>query len=383
MVGVSAFKKGATSASDIASNFKYLSDLKLGKIAGAGDDVAALTTSLATQTRNLEKTLNNPKVAEAFAKQADNMDVGQLTDLKNAMGDDAFLKLTASNPNLAKRLEDAAIVKQADDLVGDINNLEELANAKKLTAADNIALNAKYADMSDDALKIEATKYMDDPDLKAFKKLPSEAQAKLTTADPKLRWKSGNQPAGFEWIKGACKNYPKMCVIGATGGLVGAGFATAEIVEKVNDEFKGKGEEIRACIATCLPNDYYDSKVSGYGTKPYKDLEFVTLEELKKSTGNNDITAQNTPLCTKAMDPPENCPQMCSTRCEAMHKTFLQQMAKTAGGLVKAVVKETADAAGEGLGGFLDGFFGEGMGIPSAIGIFITIIIIMVLVSTM
>jgi hypothetical protein len=378
MVAVSGFRKSATTAAELASNFKYLSDLKLKKILpAAGENATDLGKVLAKQQEGLASSLTkNPRLAEAFAKQADNMEFEQLTNLKKALGDDAFLKVTESNPFLAKKL---AAGNKGDDIVAEVAD-QAAAGAD---AAEDIATNAKFANMSDEALKIEATKYMDESGLEAFKKLPSEAQAKLTTADPGLRWKAGNQPAGYEWIKGACKNYPKMCIIGATGGLVGGGFATAAVLQKVKEEFQGKGEEIQACIATCLPNDYYDSKVSGYGSKAYKDLTFVTLEELKKSTGNNDITAQNTPLCTKAMDPPEKCPQMCSTRCEAMHQTFLQQMARTAGATAGAAAAGAAGAAGEGLAGFLDAFFGDGMGIPSAIGIFITIIILMVLVSTM
>ena len=74
---------------------------------------------------------------------------------------------------------------------------------------------------------------------------------------------------------------------------------------------------------------------------------------------------------------------MCVKRCDQIHKTFLQRLANTAGGLAKEVVKEASGVAGEGLGGFLDGVFGDGMGIPSAIGIFVFIMIVMVLVSTM
>ena len=239
--------------------------------------------------------------------------------------------------------------------------------------------------MSVEARKIEADKFLDagEEGMKAFKKLPSDVQGDLISANKKLRWKAGQTPVGFDWVKGACKNYPKMCVIGAAGGLVGAGFAGKEIYDKVEEAFDDKEEEKRACIATCLPEDFYDSKVSTYGTKEYKDLTFRTIEDVKASSGDDNITAQNTPLCTASMDPPEKCQQMCVERCDKIHKSFLEKLVSRAGGLARDVADETAGVAGKGIKGFLDGFFGEGMGIPSAIGIFIFIIIIMVLVSTM
>lgn len=371
-----AFKKGATTATELASNAKYLDS-----ITGAArqtDDFLELTSEFADQTTLLKSTVSaNPNVV---AELAGKFDGDQLKSFKSAIGEDGWAKLVAVEPDLAKNIDTAG---DAAATAARAPNLEELASGAKLTDADNIALNAKYAGMDDDALQIEAVKYMDDPDLKAFKKLPSEAQAKLTTADPKLRWKSGNQPAGFEWIKGACKNYPKMCVIGATGGLAGAGYASYKIVKAVETAFDDKSAEKRACIATCLPDDFYESKVSGYGTKDYKDLTFRTVEDVKEDSGDDNITKQNTPLCTASMDPPEKCQDMCVKRCDQIHKTFLQRLANTAGGLAKDVVKEASGVAGEGLGGFLDGFFGDGMGIPSAIGIFVFIMIVMVLVTMM
>ena len=371
-----AFKKGATTATDIASNAKYLDS-----ITGAArqtDDFFELTSEFAGQTTLLKSTVSDyPNVV---AELAVNFKGDQLKSFKSAIGEDSWDKLVAVEPALAKNIDTAG---DAAATAARAPNLEELAGGAKLTDADNIALNAKYAGMDDNALQIEAVKYMDDPGLTAFKKLPSEAQAKLTTADPKLRWKSGNQPAGFEWIKGACKNYPKMCVIGATGGLAGAGYASYKIVKAVETAFDDKSAEKRACIATCLPDDFYESKVSGYGTKDYKDLTFRTVEDVKNDSGDDNITKQNTPLCTASMEPPEKCQDMCVKRCDQIHKTFLQRLANTAGGLAKEVVKEASGVAGEGLGGFLDGVFGDGMGIPSAIGIFVFIMIVMVLVSTM
>jgi hypothetical protein len=83
------------------------------------------------------------------------------------------------------------------------------------------------------------------------------------------------------------------------------------------------------------------------------------------------------------MDPPEKCQQMCVERCDKIHQSFLQSLVRGAGGLARDFVDEAADTAGTGLKGFLDGFFGEGMGIPAAIGIVIFIIIVMVLATTM
>jgi len=220
---------------------------------------------------------------------------------------------------------------------------------------------------------------------KAFDKLPVKSQETLLKNSQTLRYQAKRSSGIADKLKGACKSAPVYCDIGkGLGGLgaaVGVGFALEAVYDKVMRELDND-DDIAACIATCYPNDWYDSEASGVGDKDYKDLDFKTIEGLKESTGNDDITQDNTPLCTASMTG-ESCATMCNERCEDLNKTFLQKVAGAVGGLARDVVDESSDVAGTGLKGFLDGFFGEGMGIPSAIGIVIFIIILMVLVTTM
>ena len=415
MVSASTFKKGASSAADIASNAKYLDDIAANLISTA-DDITELTADLAKSTKNFKSALGTPRTMSAFAKSADKLPVDQLKALKKALGDDTWAKALASNPNLAKKLGGAAdevagagktlakgadgvadtaesagktLAKGADDIADTaddiLDNIDELAEVGALTKAQRVAANSKYADMTKSALKIEGDKFANagKKGLDALKKLPSDAQSKLIGANKKLRWLAGEAPAGFSWVKGACKNYPKMCIIGAAGGLVGAGFAAKEIYDKVEEVFDDKEEEKQACITTCLPEDYYSSKVSTYGTIDYKDLKFRTIEDIKKATGNDDININNTPLCTADMDPPEKCQEMCVKRCDVIHQSFLESLAKGAGSLARDVVQEGSKVAGTGIKGVLDGFFGEGMGIASAAGIFIVFIVIIIISTTL
>ena len=388
------FKKGATSISDIASNAKYLDSLT--GIARQSDEFIENSAELARQTTTLKRIASSsPGV---LADEAVDLGGDQLKSLKNILGDDDWAKLVEAKPDLANKLNstlaagddvieagsDAA--KKADDLdldnIDDLNRLDSLPRSQRKIVIDR--LGDKYYGMSTDALKLEGDKFFEagDDGIRAFKKLPTRIQADIAAANPRLRWKAGQTPAGFEWVKGACRDYPKMCAIGAAGGIVGAGFAAKEVYDKVEEVFDDKEEEKRACIATCLPDDFYESEVSGYGTKEYKDLNFRTVEDVIESSGDNNITAQNTPLCTASMDPPEKCQQMCVERCDEIHQTFLQSLVRGAGELVGGAAGAAAGAAGEGLRGFLDGLFGEGMGIPVAIGIFIVFIAIIIL-STM
>lgn len=388
------FKKGATSVSDIASNAKYLDS-----ITGAArqtDDFIAMSTEFAGQTATLKGLVSNQ--TKVFADVADGLGGDQLKSLKNVLGDDDWAKLVAVNPNLAKKLDgtltagddvieagsDAA--KKADDL--DLDNIDDLNRLDSLPRSQREIVNArlvnKYNNMSPKALELEGDSFFEagDVGISAFKKLPRQIQVDIAAVNPRLRWKAGNTPIGFEWVKGACKNYPVMCTIGAAGGIVGAGFAAKEVYDKVEEVFDDKSAEIRSCIATCLPEDYYSSKVSGYGTIEYKDLTFRTVEDVRESTGNDNITAQNTPLCTADMDPPEKCQQMCAERCEDLHESFLERLVRGAGELAGGAAEAAAGAAGKGLRGLLDGIFGEGMGIPAMIGIVVVFIAIIIL-STM
>tara|TARA_R110002072_G_scaffold13429_7_gene56498 strand:+ start:607 stop:1821 length:1215 start_codon:yes stop_codon:yes gene_type:complete len=394
------------------------------KNAGEALGGAKYIDEIAAAVKAGSKTIDDLTVAKALYKAELTDSFRKYPDLKKGFSavlgsasdipDDAFIRIMKKFPDgsadeffeatsdAAKRYKkliggadegaDAAgtaggVSKKADDIdpenVDSLKQLDSLPGPQRKIADE--AISKKYAEMSVDVRKMMGDDFLDagEEGMNTFKKLPKSAQGDLIAANPKLRWKAGETPAGFEWVKGACKNYPKMCVIGATGGLAGAGYASYKIVKAVETAFDDKSAEKRACIATCLPDDFYESKVSGYGTKDYKDLTFRTVEDVKNDSGDDNITKQNTPLCTASMNPPEKCQDMCVKRCDQIHKTFLQRLANTAGGLAKEVVKEASGVAGEGLGGFLDGVFGDGMGIPSAIGIFVFIMIVMVLVSTM
>lgn len=214
----------------------------------------------------------------------------------------------------------------------------------------------------------------------SFEKLPNALKLKMLGSDPVLRWRAGQTTGYVNYVRGACKSLPVGCAIGSIGGIVGMGFATNELVDKIKDLYD-KSDEERACIATCLPNDWYSSEASGSGTLGYDELEFKDLEELKETSGNDDLTAANTPLCTAQMTP-EGCVNMCESRCADLNSTFLQDLTNALTDPVIDLAERGAEgagkAAGKGLGALLDGIFGEGMGIPAAIGIFIFIIIIVV-----
>jgi hypothetical protein len=212
----------------------------------------------------------------------------------------------------------------------------------------------------------------------SFNRLPTALQRKMIASDPVIRWRAGNTLGAFDYVRGACKSLPVGCAIGSIGGMVGLGYATVEMSDRIKDLYD-KSDEERACIATCLPNDWYSSEASGSGTLDYDELDFKDLEELKETTGNNDLTAANTPLCNVNMTP-EGCINMCESRCEDLNSTFLQDLAEAAGDIAGDAAGAAGDAAGEGLAAFLDGIFGEGMGIPAAIAIFIFIVIVMMVV---
>lgn len=383
---------------DALSGAKYIDDLAAAVRAGrVGED--ALTAAKTTFKAEFDTALKNPVIKnalEGFLESANDVDFAKVMGALPSGTADELFEAGSTVANRAKRLLGGAdeandvgssITKTADDInpenVDSLKQLDSLPGPQRKIADE--AISKKYAEMSVEARKMMGDDFLDagEEGMNTFKKLPKSAQGDLIAANPKLRWKAGETPAGFDWVKGACKNYPKMCAIGATGGLVGAGYVAKKIYDKVEEVFDDKEEEKRACIATCLPDDFYESKVSGYGTKEYKDLTFRTVEDVIESSGDNNITAQNTPLCTASMDPPERCQQMCVERCDEIHQSFLSSLASTAGDLARDVVDEAADVAGTGLKGFLDGFFGEGMGIPAAIGIFIVFIVIIIISTTM
>ena len=379
-----AFKYGARTMDDILANATYV------------DEIAAAVGRGAKTTADLDaaKALYKADILASFdenttLKSAFNNLLGDATQIN----DNQFIKIMSALPegaaddlfeagsDAARRAERllGAGGRTADDInidnIDDLNKLDTLSNQDRDIVIKQ--LKDKYSGLSTEALELEGDKFFEagDDGLRAFKKLPSQIQADIAIANPRLRWKAGRSPAGFQWIKGACKNYPVMCAVGATGGIVGAGFAAEEVYDEVLDD---KSAEIRSCIATCLPEDYYSSKVSGYGTIEYKDLKFRTVEDVRESTGNDDITADNTPLCTAAMDPPK-CPEMCAERCEDLHESFLKRLLRGAGELAAGAAGAAGGAAGSGLSAFLDGFFGEGMGMPSMIAIIIVFIVIIIL----
>jgi hypothetical protein len=391
---MSYISKTFSSVADALGNAKYI------------DDIAEAVGRGAKTTADLDaaKALYKADILASFdenttLKSAFNNLLGDATQIN----DNQFIKIMSALPEgaaddlfeagsdaarRANRLLGAggstdgalgAAITTADDIniddINDLNKLNLLSKQDRRIVMDQLV--DKYSVMSPEALKLEGDKFFEagDDGIRAFKKLPSQIQADIAIANPRLRWKAGQSPAGFQWIKGACKNYPVMCAVGAAGGIVGAGFAAEEVYNEVLDD---KSEEIRSCIATCLPEDYYSSEVSGYGTTEYKDLKFRTIDDIKTATGNDDITADNTPLCTAAMDPPK-CPEMCAERCEDLHESFLKRLLRGAGELAAGAAGAAGGAAGSGLSAFLDGFFGEGMGMPSMIAIIIVFIVIIIL----
>ena len=394
-------RKTFSSTTEALQGARYIDDLAVAVSRGT-KTVADLDAARALYKADMLKSFDaNPNLKKAFsdllgdAKEISDVKFRKIMSALPAGAADDLFEAGSDAAKRANRLLGAggstdgalgAATRTADDIdidnIDDLNKLDSLPASQRKIVIDR--LGDKYYGMSTDALKLEGDKFFEagDDGIRAFKKLPTRIQADIAAANPRLRWKAGQTPAGFEWVKGACRDYPKMCAIGAAGGIVGAGFAAKEVYDKVEEVFDDKEEEKRACIATCLPDDFYESEVSGYGTKEYKDLNFRTVEDVIESSGDNNITAQNTPLCTASMDPPEKCQQMCVERCDEIHQTFLQSLVRGAGELVGGAAGAAAGAAGEGLRGLLDGIFGEGMGIPVAIGI-VVVFIAIIIFSTM
>ena len=338
---------------------------------------------------------------EALKVVIKNMDPDSLSTVVKNLGEADRLKILGELKKLddigdiadiARQLDlpDEAIsaagtaAKSADELA----EIGSLAKRKTVMSGESASkVNKFYREMSETALEAQADAFVmaGKTGIDALKKLPFESQVLLLKKSPGLRIKAKKTGGPLGYLSDVCKVSPSGCSlakgIGGLGAAVGVGFALEEVYDRVLDAITND-KDIAGCIATCYPNDWYESTASGSGTKDYKDLDFKTIEGLRVSTGNEDITLNNTPICTKNMTG-ETCASTCKSRCEDINKTFLQRLANSAGGLSKTVVKEASGVAGEGLGGFLDGFFGDGMGIPSAIGIFVFIMIVMVLVTMM
>lgn len=321
-----------------------------------------------------------------------NLKPDTVTDILNELPDYlrksmvADLKAAGIPADLSRQLDALDDIAKTGDELADMTYLANPTT--KLTGNDVTKVNNYFSGLSETALDIEADRLVNSwstTGRTAFDKLPVRSKETLLKNSQSLRYQAKRSSDIADYLKGACKSAPVFCDVGkGLGGLgaaVGVGFALEAVYDKVMRELDND-DDIAACIATCYPNDWYDSEASGVGDKDYKDLDFKTIEGLKESTGNDDITQANTPLCTASMTG-ESCATMCNERCEELNKTFLQKVAGAVGGLARDVVDESSDVAGTGLKGFLDGFFGEGMGIPSAIGIVIFIIILMVLVTTM
>lgn len=372
---------------------KYIDDLAEAVSRGT-KTVADLDAARALYKADILKSFDeNPGLKKAFSKVMGDLEPNEFKRIMDALPEGAADELFEAGSAAAERARllraggsAGGAVRTAGDInidnIDDLNKLDSLPQSQRNIV--NASLVAKYKDMSPKALELEGDSFFEagDVGISAFKKLPRQIQVDIAAVNPRLRWRAGRTPVGFEWVKGACKNYPVMCTIGAAGGIVGAGFAAKEVYDKVEEVFDDKSAEVRSCIATCLPEDYYSSKVSGYGTIEYKDLKFRTVDDIKTATGNDDITTNNTPLCTADMDPPEKCQEMCAERCEDLHKSFLERLVRGAGELAGEAAGAAAGAAGKGLRGLLDGIFGEGMGIPVAIGIVVVFIAIIIL-STM
>jgi hypothetical protein len=398
---MSYVRKAFSSGADVVGGAKYIDELAAAVKVGA-KRADELTAAKSAFKESFEASLGNKTFKDglvgALGELPDDKFIDIMKKLPDGAADDLFEAGSEASQRAKKLLggadegADAAgtagsVSKKADDInpenIDSLKQLDSLPGPQRKIADE--AISKKYAEMSVDSRKMMGDEFLDagEEGMNTFKKLPKSAQADIIAANPKLRWKAGETPVGFEWVKGACKNHPIMCATGVTGGIALAGYVAKEIHDKVKEVFDDKEEEKQACIATCLPEKFFSSKVSGYGTLEYKDLEFRTIADIKKATGNNNITESNTPMCTADMDPPEKCQEMCVKRCDLIHQSFLESLAKGAGSLARDVVEEGSKVAGTGIKGVLDGFFGEGMGIASAAGIFIVFIVIIIISTTL
>lgn len=384
-------RKTFSSIDEILGGARYIDDL----VRRGTETAAQLEALRVVYKTNLVDGLNS----NTALKNAFNNLMGDASKIKN----DNFRRIMSALPEgEAGKLFEAgsAAARRADELLraggstgGALRTADELTDidtlagaARRLSDTDATTVNRFYREMSDTALDAQADAFVDagEQGMKAFKNLPIESQNILLKGNQRLRYKAKRTTGLKDKMGGACKSAPVFCDIGkGLGGLgaaVGVGFALEAVYDNVMDELDND-DDVAACISTCYPNDWYDSKASGVGDKEYKDLDFKTIEGLRESTGNDDINQYNTPLCTASMTG-ATCATMCNERCEDLNRTFIDRLFSAAGDAAGAAAGAAGGAAGEGLKALLDGIFGEGMGIPAAIGIFIFFIVI-IIISTM
>lgn len=335
---------------------------------------------------NLLRSLDNDLLFDIAKNMSDARRIDFMKGLKTNANSERLIELN----NLQRRLDDIdtpTTTTTPPDTVPGPEDIGELFNAQSLPSGqryDDASLK-RWSDAFDNMDSIEKSQvtapYRSGGRTLSpqFERLPEPIKRKFLRSDPVLRWNARRTQGPYDYVRSACKAMPVGCAIGSIGGMVGLGYATVELHDRVTDLYD-KSDEVRACIATCLPNDWYSSEASGSGTLDYDELDFKDLEELKETSGNDDLTAANTPLCNANMTP-EGCINMCESRCEDLNSTFLQDLTEAAGDAGRNLANEAGDVAGEGLAAFLDGIFGEDMGIPAAIAIFIFIVIVMVVVA--
>ena len=174
-------------------------------------------------------------------------------------------------------------------------------------------------------------------------------------------------------LDATCRRAPTICTIGR--GLTYLGVGTATVVGGLKLYEYLDDDNTQECMAACLPTDWDESEESGYGDKKWKDLNFRTYEQLQEDYGDSNIDSSNQPLCTKNTT---NCKKMCSDRCGELNKSFMDRVLDPAKDLTKSVAEGAGDVASSGLSAFLEGIFGDGMGIVAIIGFVIFVVIIMV-----
>jgi hypothetical protein len=270
------------------------------------------------------------------------------------------------------------VPKSADELI----QIEALRGGKQLVGDESLKVTKYFQDLGREALDVEADTFVKNWKAggeAAFKNLPDKSQELLLQGNQLLRYQAKRSTGLGDKLAGACKAAPVFCDIGkGLGGLgaaVGVGYALEAVYDKVMDELDNN-DDIAACVATCYPDDWYDSTASGSGDKAYSELTgFKTIESLRISTGNDNLTKNNTPICTKSQTG-EQCATMCSSRCKELHKTFFQDLTDA---LVDPLTR-IPEVAGGAFAAFLKGL---GLDIPMFIVIVIVIIIILVLASTL
>ena len=211
----------------------------------------------------------------------------------------------------------------------------------------------------------------------------ADTGAKLL-ADPAIRnafiKKSKEKGSGFErfadGLDTACRRMPTGCTIGKgvlyTGTAAGLSIAAYKFVDAVFLDDDDKQE----CVKACLPVEIFDSDAPGaYGEIPYKDLDFLTYDQLSEAYGA-EFDQNNQPLCNSNT---KDCIGMCKTRCGELHKTLIEEITKAATDPIKDLGKDTAEAASGTFEKFLEGL---GFSLPGFFGIVIAVIVI-IIISTM